>query len=115
MIYLGNIEAGSPTVFPVDSLRLVFRENVYSAAAKLALYEGEKRLRIFQINFSRPVLVSYDLNHDSRINIFDLLDLLKILAHGLPPGRSVYDYDLNGDSTVDIFDLITLLKYLSRN
>ena len=115
MIYLGNIEAGSPTVFPVDSLRLVFRENVYSAAAKLALYEGEKRLRIFQINFSRPVLVSYDLNHDSRINIFDLLDLLKILAHGLPPGRSVYDYDLNGDSTVDIFDLIALLKFLSRN
>ena len=50
-----------------------------------------------------------DVNGDGRINIFDLLGLLKILAGINPPTAGS---DINLDGTTNIFDLIRLLIML---
>jgi len=74
-----------------------------------------------RISFSQapgPANVSFtfrgDINEDSQVNIFDLLEMLKMLAD--PEGqltrtKQIADMDVN--SAVNIFDLLGLLKVLS--
>jgi len=55
-----------------------------------------------------------DINEDSRVNIFDLLAMLKMLADPevqLTRTRQIADMDVSG--AVNIFDLLGLLKVLS--
>jgi hypothetical protein len=50
-----------------------------------------------------------DVNGDGKVNIFDLLDLLKVLSGtGESPNA-----DVNSDGKTDIFDLLELLKTLA--
>jgi len=54
-----------------------------------------------------------DVNGDSRVDIFDLLSLLKVLG-GIETGQEkLKAADINEDSKADIFDLLELLKLLS--
>ena len=50
------------------------------------------------------------VNNDDKIDIFDLLELLKQLAD--PTGQNSLG-DVDEDGKVDIFDLLELLKMLS--
>ena len=55
-----------------------------------------------------------DINEDGRVNIFDLLETLKILSNKIEPSertRQIADIDKNG--SVNIFDLLGLLKVIS--
>ena len=51
-----------------------------------------------------------DVSGDGNVNIFDLLDLLKVLGD---TGSVGGEADVNGDGKTDIFDLLELLKVLS--
>jgi len=51
-----------------------------------------------------------DVSGDGNVNIFDLLDLLKVLSGTGTAGGAV---DVNSDGKTDIFDLLELLKVLS--
>lgn len=51
-----------------------------------------------------------DVSGDGNVNIFDLLDLLKVLGRGETAGGAV---DVNGDGDINIFDLLELLKVLA--
>jgi len=51
-----------------------------------------------------------DVSGDGNVNIFDLLDLLKVLSGSGTAGGAV---DVNGDGKTNIFDLLELLKVLS--
>ncbi|MBN2290348.1 MAG: dockerin type I repeat-containing protein, partial [Candidatus Glassbacteria bacterium] len=53
-----------------------------------------------------------DANNDDKINIFDLLELLKQLA-GV--GETNNYGDVNKDGKVNIFDLLELLKLIDSN
>ncbi|MEA1996073.1 MAG: M14 family zinc carboxypeptidase [Gemmatimonadota bacterium] len=106
-VSMPDLEPGCGASFPADSLRVFFRENSFNGSAKLALYEGDRRVRTFRVSVSRPVPSSYDVDRDGRIDIFDLLALLKALGSGVPEGC-----DVNSDGRVDIFDLIDLLRVL---
>ncbi|HUU28254.1 MAG TPA: M14 family zinc carboxypeptidase [archaeon] len=112
-VLLGNLEAASGTIFPADSLRVAFGDSCFRADAELAIYDGDERIRTFRISLERPQPpVSYDINRDGRVNIFDLLALLKALGSGVPQGEQAASYDLNRDNAVNILDLIALLKVL---
>ncbi len=58
-----------------------------------------------------PVYKPGDCNRDNKLDVFDLLALLKALGSGAQGA----DYDCNGDSRVDVFDLLSLLKSLGGN
>ena len=51
-----------------------------------------------------------DVSGDGNVNIFDLLDLLKVLGD---TGSVGGEADVNGDGKTDIFDLLELLKVLA--
>ncbi|MGB2844498.1 MAG: cohesin domain-containing protein [Candidatus Aminicenantaceae bacterium] len=51
-----------------------------------------------------------DVSGDGNVNIFDLLDLLKVLSGSGTAGGAV---DVNGDGDINIFDLLELLKVLA--
>ncbi|MCE5272068.1 dockerin type I domain-containing protein [bacterium] len=53
---------------------------------------------------------SGDVSGDGVINVFDLLDLLKVLSGANPSSGAT---DLNSDGKTDVFDLLELLKKLS--
>ncbi len=54
-----------------------------------------------------------DINGDSKVDIFDLLSLLKVLG-GIETGQEkLKAADINQDGRADIFDLLELLKLLS--
>jgi len=71
------------------------------------------------ISFSQtPVVVSStyrgDINEDGQVNIFDLLEMLKML--GSMEGKTERQRqiaDIDADDTVNIFDLLGLLKVIS--
>ncbi|HUU29833.1 MAG TPA: dockerin type I domain-containing protein, partial [archaeon] len=50
-----------------------------------------------------------DIDNSGRVDIFDLLELLK----GLGKGSTARKADVNTDGQVNIFDLLALLKLLS--
>jgi hypothetical protein len=54
-----------------------------------------------------------DVNGDSRVDIFDLLSLLKVLGGQETSQDRLEAADVNQDSRADIFDLLALLKLLS--
>ncbi|HUU29607.1 MAG TPA: dockerin type I domain-containing protein [archaeon] len=57
-----------------------------------------------------------DINEDGRINIFDLLLLLRILSSKEPESdrqRRIANVDNSADSRVNVFDLLGMLKLLS--
>ena len=58
-----------------------------------------------------PEKLHGDYNDDDRVNIMDMIALLRVL------GQSERDpgYDFNADGRVNIFDLISLLQYLKEN
>ncbi len=60
--------------------------------------------------FALKVAFSGDANQDGTTNIFDLLDILKILSGATSPDIVA---DVNKDGKVDIFDLLSLLQSLS--
>ena len=51
-----------------------------------------------------------DVNGDGNVNIFDLLDLLKVLSGTGTAGGAV---DVNSDGKINIFDLLELLQVLA--
>ena len=51
-----------------------------------------------------------DINQDGNLNIFDLLELLKILGTG---NHYIHHADLDNSGATDIFDLVSLLGYLA--
>ena len=51
-----------------------------------------------------------DVSGDGKVNIFDLLDLLKALKGESTVGPS----DINGDGKTNIFDLLELLKLMKN-
>jgi len=68
---------------------------------------------LFVFSYS-PVLAG-DGDLDGRIDIFDLLALLKVISgRATPSSRELAAMDLNGNGRVEIFDLIELLKLLTR-
>lgn len=75
-------------------------------------YVPEKVIDLFDPNAG----VRGDLNNDGKINIFDLLDMLKVLGGSLLPSsdpRLSYSADVDGNGRHDIFDLLALLRLLS--
>jgi hypothetical protein len=57
-------------------------------------------------------LLDGDLDSNGRRDIFDLLELLKIVSHRNEPTLCS---DLDGSGRTDIFDLIELLKLMRQN
>ena len=59
-----------------------------------------------------------DLDEDGAINIFDLLELLKILSGKVPAPveeKLAFAADLDSSDKVDLFDLLALLQVLSNS
>ncbi|HUU27984.1 MAG TPA: SUMF1/EgtB/PvdO family nonheme iron enzyme [archaeon] len=54
-----------------------------------------------------------DINEDGKVNIFDLLELLKVLAGQQQTDRQNQIADVDIDGKVNIFDLLGLLKVLA--
>lgn len=61
--------------------------------------------------FTFRVIPSGDLNADSKVDVFDLLALLKQLGN---PGSGDRSGDLDSNGKVDVFDLLVLLKKLAQ-
>jgi len=112
LVYLVSSKPDSSGIFAPESLRAAFEKNCFSSWVSLAVYEGDQRIRSFRIKLERPYQRYYDLNRDGRINIFDLLTMLRVLAYGVPPGGQPHSYDVNGDGALNILDLIALLAAL---
>ena len=69
-----------------------------------------------QVSGSDSSILVGDLNEDSRIDIFDLLDLLKVLSSGQTGSvrrTAAANVDGSADDAVNIFDLLGLLKVLA--
>ena len=69
-----------------------------------------------QVSGSDSSILVGDLNEDSRIDIFDLLDLLKVLSSGQTGSvrrTAAANVDSSADDAVNIFDLLGLLKVLA--
>jgi len=81
--------------------------------AALEVYEGGRKLRSFAFQL-KGNLSPFDLTRDGKTNIFDLLDMLRILASDQPTGADWSAYDLNHDGKVTVLDLIVLLKDLAK-
>jgi len=64
--------------------------------------------------YDPSAVIKGDLDNNGAINIFDLLDLLKILSGKLVPGeqRLFGAADVDTSGTINIFDLLTLLGLL---
>ena len=67
----------------------------------------------FEIN-AQPEIPG-DVNLDERLDIFDLLGLLKVLGGTETDPDYLKRSDITGDGKTDIFDLLALLKLLSGN
>jgi len=75
-------------------------------------YGAEKTVRYFSPALTGDDAVcSGDVNCDNRINVFDLLALLK---HLQDPTSAPQSADLDGNGLVDIYDLASLLECLSN-
>jgi len=66
-------------------------------------------------NYYELVLLEYtgqpgDVDGNIKVDIFDLLELLKVLGGRVQPGISS---DVDGSGKTDIFDLLELLKLLA--
>ncbi len=61
--------------------------------------------------FTFRVIPSGDLNADGKVDVFDLLALLKQLGN---PGSGYRSGDLDSNGKVDVFDLLALLKKLAQ-
>ncbi|MCE5272064.1 DNRLRE domain-containing protein [bacterium] len=57
------------------------------------------------------IFPSGDLNRDNRLDIFDLLGMLKLLSGSAGQDPAA---DLNADGKVDVFDLLRMLKLLAE-
>ena len=65
---------------------------------------------VFALDSYDPCPLAGDMNSDGRVDIFDLLALLQILASDSQEFNLCAD--LNGDGAVDIFDLLEMLYIL---
>ncbi len=74
-------------------------------------YAGNRLAGAKFLYWVEPERMKGDYNGDDRVDIMDLISLLRVLGES---ERSP-EYDFNADGKVDIFDLIGLLKYLSEN
>ena len=61
-------------------------------------------------DFQQGVTPQGDVNENGKVDIFDLLELLKVLGGS---SQATEGADVNEDGKVDIFDLLQLLKILS--
>jgi len=61
------------------------------------------------VSGSGITILAGDVDSSGRVDIFDLLALLKVLSEHASTTKS----DINSDGNVNIFDLIELLKILS--
>ncbi|MCE5273345.1 dockerin type I domain-containing protein [bacterium] len=85
-----------------DSLRIETADWVFSLARSGTFgVSGMKK---------KPPVQPGDMNGDSKLDVFDLLGLLKALGGGTAAGA---ESDVNGDGRMDIFDLLALLKKLA--
>jgi len=74
-------------------------------------YAGNRLTGAKFLTRTEPERMNGDYNGDDRVDIMDLISMLRVL------GETDRDpaYDFNADSRVDIFDLIGLLIYLKGN
>jgi len=108
-----TLEPADPPVYTADSLKVVFDQWAFNSSAKLAFFDGERRISTVTVELRRPGEPDFDLNRDGRTNVFDLLCLLRALSSGMHGGEGESNRDLTGDGKVDIFDLLALIKKLS--
>jgi len=67
------------------------------------------------LSFDFLPLISGDGDLNGKVDIFDLLAMLKVLAGKPSDWEQSYVMDLNRNGRIDIFDLIKLLRLLSGN
>jgi hypothetical protein len=65
---------------------------------------------VYELILLEPRFRPGDVDQNNNINIFDLLELLKILGGTKPEGPTS---DVSGDGKTDIFDLLALLRLLA--
>lgn len=115
-----NVNALSLADLPLDSLVRVNPESLQGsfsgkldrAALNVALYAGDTRIAVWPLAVSRSFTRYYDLDSSGRVDVFDLLALLRRLARGPSAGADDSLFDLNDDGRVDVFDLLALLRKL---
>ena len=74
-------------------------------------YAGNRLAGAKFLYWVEPERMKGDYNGDDRVDIMDLISLLRVMhERDQDP-----EYDFNADGRVDIFDLIGLLNYLSEN
>ncbi|HLA39918.1 MAG TPA: DUF362 domain-containing protein [Candidatus Glassbacteria bacterium] len=74
-------------------------------------YAGNRLAGARFVTATVPERLNGDYDGDGRVNIMDLLGLLKVLNK--PDKDPMYDF--NGDGRVDIFDLIGMLQFISQS
>lgn len=111
-VALPDIPLDSIVRIAPEGLRGAFTGKLERAALQVALYAGEKKLASWPLTVNRPVTRYYDLDFSGRVDVFDLLALLRRLSRGSAPDGDDILYDLNDDSRVDVFDLLALLRKL---
>ncbi|MCE5271529.1 dockerin type I domain-containing protein, partial [bacterium] len=95
-----------------ESLAGAFSGKLDRAALSVALYAGDKRVAAWPLTVNRSFTRYYDLDSSGRVDVFDLLALLRRLGRGPAAGADDTLYDLNDDGRVDVFDLLALLRKL---
>jgi len=74
-------------------------------------YAGNRLAGAKFLYWAEPERMKGDYTGDDRVDIMDLISLLRMLGQS----EREPEYDFNADGRVDIFDLIGLLQYLKEN
>ncbi|MBW7996577.1 MAG: hypothetical protein FVQ81_08440 [Candidatus Glassbacteria bacterium] len=111
---LRTVTVDTSAVYPrADSLLVEFGPEVYSLSGSLVVEQEGLTVTSYPLAVERPATdIAADLDGNGRTDIFDLLEILRVVSRGVPDGDDPARYDLNGDGRFDIFDLIDMLKRL---
>ena len=79
----------------------------------LAIHPSNNPENIQSIQFQMISNITGDVNQDSQVDIFDVLETTNIIISNLD---YLFSADLNQDETIDIFDIIEIINIiLSEN
>ncbi len=111
--FLPNWRSGQPSLLPYSLQTRAFLEPF--ALSGLA---GSGEDLGFFCAYQRPAVLTTvlrgDASADGRLDVFDLLELLKALKAGTQPNELLPGQDVNVDGKLDVFDLLGLLKLLAH-
>ena len=103
-----------------DRLHIEYLVNYWTSASDSSVVlqsSASRAIPAFTIQLYDPSLgMRGDLDNNSKINVFDLLDLLKVLGGGKTvtgDPRLALAADVDGNGKYDVFDLLALLRILS--